>query len=62
MKWERHWMKHAELIASMSPCPRGNHVKHLAHYVEVIHAQGLINVLCQVHQPRLGAIMLRSMP
>jgi dCMP deaminase len=23
MKWERHWMKHAELIASMSPCPRG---------------------------------------
>ena len=23
MKWESHWMQHAELIASMSPCPRG---------------------------------------
>ena len=22
MKWESHWLKHAQLIASMSPCPR----------------------------------------
>ena len=23
MKWPTHWMRHALLIASMSPCPRG---------------------------------------
>ena len=23
MKWQKHWMKHADLISSMSPCPRG---------------------------------------
>ena len=23
MKWSNHWMRHALLIASMSPCPRG---------------------------------------
>jgi len=23
MKWAKHWMRHAQLIASMSPCPRG---------------------------------------
>ena len=22
MKWIKHWLKHAELISSMSPCPR----------------------------------------
>jgi dCMP deaminase len=22
MKWFKHWLKHAELISSMSPCPR----------------------------------------
>jgi len=22
MKWVKHWLKHAELISSMSPCPR----------------------------------------
>jgi dCMP deaminase len=23
MKWINHWLKHAQLFASMSPCPRG---------------------------------------
>ena len=23
MKWDHHWIKHAKLIATLSPCPRG---------------------------------------